>query len=252
MIADPGGEHAARDQRVRQAGAELDAGDPVGQQRLDERPGRAEVLHPPAPSGRRPPGRVAEHRGGRVGWWQQRDRVADRHLDAQVGAGQDRGHLVRLDSGDLQAGVQEREGIRADPAAEVDNPGHAGVREPLRPPGRHRRAGGLLQAVGGEEQSLGPLAEFGPGPAPQRNLGGHGGRPFRRQPATQPFRGRQRLRVGLGGRPGEFLRRLRAHQPTGICGVHTGVLPDRRRPVEATWGAPRPPLDGIALHRIQP
>ena len=139
---------------VRQPRPELHPGRPAtGQQRLDERPRWAQVLHPPAPTPAGPAGRVGERRDARrpSSDGRQLDRVADQHLGpvAEVGLGDRRRSRDR----------RPRRPPRARrPAGPVRR---RRCRSPDRPPGvrRRRRSG----PRGGRRPPLGWLVPVRPG-----------------------------------------------------------------------------------------
>ena len=171
-----------RDHPVRQPWPELHSGGPVtGQQRLDERPRWAQVLHPPAPSPAGPAGRVGERRDARTA--QQRggqlDRVPDQHLGpvAEIGLG-DGGRLgIGVHGDHLEPGVQQSQRVGADAAAQIDHPAYAGGDEAVRVVGGDRRPAGLFQSGPGEQQPVGAVAELGPGRASRSRPGSARRRP---------------------------------------------------------------------------
>ena len=204
-VAHPLGFDTAWDHPVGQAGTELDAGHPVSiQQGRHERPGRAQVLHPPAAAATGPAGRISERPDARSEQRRsQLDGVADQHLGPipEVRLG-DRGGLgIGLHRDHLEAGIQQGQCVGADTAAEIHDPADAGRREPGRVVRRDRRSAGLLQPGPGQQQVVGPRAQLGSGRSAQPDLGQGGRGQLRREGRPQRGRGGQRVRIPLARPP---------------------------------------------------
>ena len=114
------------------------------------------------------------------------------HLDVvaergQVVGGDAGGHLVGVDGEDAHAERGEAQGIAADAAAQVGDPGQSRVAEAGCMAGRDRQSRGLLQACAREQHALCEVAELGVRPRTQPGLpddGRHqvGGVPVAPQP----------------------------------------------------------------------
>jgi hypothetical protein len=106
---------------------------------------------------------------------------ADEPECCEIGPGDRRRHGVGVDAGDPQARPGERDQVGSDSAAQIQDGGAAGRRDPGRAPRRDGRVGGLLKAVGGEVHGCGVGAELLDGSPAQPHLRHRGrdvGRPM--------------------------------------------------------------------------
>ena len=90
----------------------------------------------------------------------------------EVDTGEDRSHLVGVDSSDLKVQPRNGHGIGADAAAEVEHLTKAGRAEPTRMACCDLKPRGLFEAIGGEQHPGGEVAEL---------LGAFGSQPGLRQ-----------------------------------------------------------------------
>lgn len=90
---------------------------------------------------------------------------------AEVDGGGGCGEFVFVDGGDGEVEGCAGHGVGADAAAEVPDVGDLGVEEAVGVAGGDLEAGGLFEAVGGEEHGCGEGAEFGGGFVAESALG---------------------------------------------------------------------------------
>ena len=115
--------------------------------------------------------------------------------------------------------------VAPDPAAEVDQRVRAERLVAAGPVGGDRQPGGLLERLRREVEAVGELAELGPRPLPELDLGQRDGDRGRRRRTTQLGLDVQ-LVAGAGqlGRPGEKRLPLIGEQPPERVEVHPVIL----------------------------
>jgi hypothetical protein len=224
MIGDPLRLDPAGNLPVRQRGPELRGGWSIALQHAgDEIPARAEVFGSPQTSGRVAPRGVEKDRIARSDHLRRNLlRVADDHLHPsgimikKIGSRHLRRPRIPFDGDDLEASNTESDGVRADTAAQVEDPSYPGRSHPLGVMSGDCGTRCLLQAVPGEEHVGGRGAELGPRPTSQLRLVKGARGDLGTELSAHPFARRQRVRIRfcLGGSQGVGIQTGRHHGPS--------------------------------------